>query len=61
MVRKPNLNQILEHKLPGHPLEAAHLRLYHDSRTTGRAASQANSLSTDSIDAALTPVFEGKT
>jgi hypothetical protein len=52
MVRKLNLNQILESKFPGHALKAAHFRLYHDSRARGRAASQANSLSTDSIDSA---------
>lgn len=38
MVRELNLNQILERQLPGHPLEVAHFRLYHDSRTSREAS-----------------------
>jgi hypothetical protein len=45
MVRKLNLNQILERQLSSRPLGTAHLRLHHHYRTRGGAVSRTNSSS----------------
>lgn len=42
MVRELSLKQVLQRGLPGHPLEAVNLRLYHDAWSRDRAPSQAN-------------------